>query len=414
MRSLRQALCWLLLAGAGAGAASAPDLLPSDASSGRSLMASPTEGAAPPIDTSALDFSAFLVRHDLTWAWRWDASSAYTLQPRAAALSHCGGDDGACCLAAGRDGGVSLAACDATKAEQQWTLSGSGQYRCGGKCLTDAGPGQLMATCENSSSSSSSTGSAKQSWRHLDGYIFNVQTNNCLQIQSNESFCTGTVCPLDRASPFVAGSSISTSQSNNGDRSQLFAAYTLPSGTAPAAQNRVPTTWTTSAYAGNGLLGVRVASEAGDSGVLRLYMDRADIGEYSHREPTGYFRLQMPNPNALPLRVSMRQSLHDAAVRANISDASGSVSATAAPLLSFQLFVDASNLENNGTATYLTVEFQPGFEPELEWVPCVSSGNSVGCGDAAATNATQSVTKDGVALSVHATKLSFHHAESQC
>ena len=149
-------------------------------------------------------------------------------------------------------------------------LTGSGQYRCGGKCLTDAGPGQLMAPCENSSSSSSSsTGSAKQSWRHLDGYVFNVQTNNCLQVQSNESFCTGTVCPLDRGAPFVAGSSIGTSQSNNGDRSQLFAAYTLPSetdrqtqtqsgGAAPAAQNRVPTTWTTSAYAGNGLLGVRV------------------------------------------------------------------------------------------------------------------------------------------------------------
>ena len=98
MRLRRRAPCWLLLA-----AASAPDLPASDASS--SPMAS---AAVPPIDTSALDFSAFLGRHDLTWAWRWDASSAYTLQPRAAALSRCGGDDGACCLAAGRDGGVSL------------------------------------------------------------------------------------------------------------------------------------------------------------------------------------------------------------------------------------------------------------------------------------------------------------------
>ena len=134
MRSLRRALCWLLLAGAGAGAASAPDgLLPSDASS--SLMASPTEGTAPPIDTSALDFSAFLGRHDLTWAWRWDASSAYTLQPRAAALSRCGGDDGACCLAAGRDGGVSLTSTLSPlplipSSNSEKSLCGAGEPRC--------------------------------------------------------------------------------------------------------------------------------------------------------------------------------------------------------------------------------------------------------------------------------------------
>jgi hypothetical protein len=71
---------------------------------------------------------------------------------------------------------------------------------------------------------------------------------------------------LERAAPFTTGATIGTSQSNNGDRSQLFAAYTLPASAdaqrsaavnepgqaivrqeAGMSENRVPTTWTTSA-----------------------------------------------------------------------------------------------------------------------------------------------------------------------
>ena len=125
------------------------------------------------------------------------------------------------------------------------------------------------------------------------------------------------------------------------------------------------------------------------------------VGEYGHREPTGYFRLMMPNAKALPLRVTMRQSLHEAHVRANITAAGDGGGGT--PLLSFRLFVDASSLTNNGTAMFLTIDYQSGYEPVLEWVPCSSSGNSVGCGPAA-INATRNVTKDGVALSVHTVK----------
>ena len=370
--------------------------------------AAEVQEAPPSVDASALEYGGFLGRHDLAWHWVWDVSSAYTLQPRAAELSHCGsgGRPGACCLAAGVSG-VSLAACDATTSPaQQWRLRGTGQYESGGQCLTDGG--RLMAPCGTGGGGAT----RKQSWRSIDGYIFNTQTNNCLQVHSNTSFCTGTVCPLDRAAPFTVGAAIGTAQSNNGDRSQLFAAFTLPSAGSPiASQNRVPTTWTTSAYAGNGLLGLRIAAEAGSSGVLRLYMDRADVGEYGHRQPTGYFRLIVPNPHSLPLRVSMRQSLHEGAVRANISTAAGSSNTAdgggggdgTPPLLSFRLFVDASSLANNGTAAFLTVTFQPGYKPVLEWVPCSSSGNSVGCG-AAAINATRSSTQDGVALSTHSAK----------
>lgn len=427
----------------------------------------------PAIDTSALDYGSFLQRHDLSWGWTWDASSVYTLQPRAAELSHCGsgGTAGACCLVADLvAGGVSLAECDGANPAQQWRLHGTGQYECGGYCLSDAGGGNLLTPCaadegqhdSTSTSTTTSSGSAgvsdpsKQSWRSIDGYIFNTATTNCLQILTNTSFCTGTVCPLERAVPFTAGAIIGTSQSNNGDRSQLFAAYTLPSAGAPrsaggfgpgqtngrvevgAAQNRIPTTWTTSACkftpgrvgssltlltlinaaccmlhvvrcvlvdAGNGLVGVRIAAEAGSTGVLRLYMDRADLGEYGHREPTGYFRLTMPNAQSLPLRVQMRQSLHDATVAANITDATASAIKTVTeqqPLLSLSLFVDASSLTNNGSAVYLTVDYQHGYEPSLDWVACSSSGNSVGCGPAA-LNATQKSTVDGVELTVHRT-----------
>lgn len=158
--------------------------------------------------------------------------------------------------------------------------------------------------------------------------------------------------------------------------------------------------------AGNGLLGVRIAAEEGSSGVLRLYMDRVDLGEYGHREPTGYFRLTMPNAQLLPLRVQMRQSLHDATVTANITEATAVTALTAMeqqPLLSLNLFVDASVLGNNGSAMYLTVDYQPGYEPSLDYIPCSSSGNSVGCG-LAALNATQKRTVDGVELTVHTVK----------
>ena len=104
------------------------------------------------------------------------------------------------------------------------------------------------------------------------------------------------------------------------------------------------------ADAGNGLLGVRIAAEAGRSGVFRLYMDRADLGEYGHREPTGYFRLTMPNPDALPLRARMRQSLYEATVVVNITAATDT--AVTGPLLSLSLFVDASSLTNVGSAMY--------------------------------------------------------------
>ncbi len=135
-------------------------------------------------------------------------------------------------------------------------------------------------------------------------------------------------------------------------------------------------------------------------------MDRADLGEYDHREPSGYFRLTMPNAESLPLRVQMRQSLHAATVAANITDSTASAATVVTelqPLLSLSLFVDASSLSNNGSAMYLTIDYQRGYEPSLDYVPCSSSGNSVGCG-LAALNATQNSTVDGVELTVHTVK----------
>ena len=86
----------------------------------------------------------------------------------------------------------------------------------------------------------------------------------------------------------------------NGDQSQLFAAVVASPQGGPGQENLVPLTWATAAYVGNGLVGVRVQSEEGSVGVLRVLVDNVLLGAGGHRKPTGYFRFLIAVPPTPP------------------------------------------------------------------------------------------------------------------
>ena len=110
------------------------------------------------------------------------------------------------------------------------------------------------------------------------------------QIATAKPFCDGTVCPFSFASAFVTGAQLQLADCQNGDRSQLFAAFTLPTSKAPEPrQNLIPLTWAVSAYTGNGKIGARVQSEEGGVGVLHVLIDNVELGAYGKRKPTGCF-----------------------------------------------------------------------------------------------------------------------------
>ena len=204
-----------------------------------------------PAVVDRVDWPSFLARHDLSWHWTWGQGATYTLQPRSADISRCGpgGANGSCCVQTNgsASAAVVLAACDPTAQAQQWQLLQSGQYRSvhDGRCLQDKARAMLGACA----ASGSDPALAAQTWRSIDGYLYVPSTGNCLQVLTPRAFCTGTVCPKDRATPFSPGMALGTSPANNGDRSQLFAAYTLPTAASKASENLIPLTWTTSAYA---------------------------------------------------------------------------------------------------------------------------------------------------------------------
>jgi hypothetical protein len=346
-----------------------------------------------------VNWPAFLSRHDLLFNWTWGDGSLYTLKPRAMNLSRCGDLHGSCCLQA-NDTAVVLGVCDPDFASQQWKLLESGQYASAGRCLRAATNGQsMLAPCAANDS--------KQVWRSIDGYLYNPSSSRCLQIATAQPFCEGTICPRQYAKIFRAQSAITTASCANGDRSQLFTAFTLPTPSSPLPRkNLIPLTWATSAYAGNGLIGVRVASEAGGIGVIRVLMDRVDIGAYSHRQPTGYYRMITNIAHPPPLQVSMRQSLYDGSIRGNITGAGSSL------LFSFKLFVNAATLGNNKTTvvidmrTYQTAALPSSaaapvlpLPPVLEWVPCASVGNNIVCGSNASTSV-ENMMVDGVNVTV--------------
>ena len=169
----------------------------------------------------------------------------------------------------------------------------------------------------------------QQQQQHRDWYSTNgadgitdgpEPDGTCLKL-AMPSFCTGTVCPYSSESKFKIGTNFSTASCVNGDRTQLFAAYTLPTPTAAAAQSLIPLTWAVSAYVGNGLVGVRVQSEEGGVGVLHVILDNVMLGAMKKRQPTGYFRMTVADPAGGPYTVSLRQHLATSTLEGNVTDA---------------------------------------------------------------------------------------------
>ncbi len=136
----------------------------------------------------------------------------------------------------------------------------------------------------------------------------------------------------------------------------------------------IPDSQATSAYIGNGAVGLRVASEPGEGGVLRLFVDNVMLGAGNMRIPTGYFRLIVNGTAAHgapihPLRVSLHQHIHDAHLTGTVTDI-----ATGAEVLSLEAFVQADY--DPAKAASGAVEGQGAIALQLRW-EANSSSNSV-------------------------------------
>ena len=177
-----------------------------------------------------------------------------------------------------------------------------------------SGAGAAGSTPESASATASATATGR------DG----PKGGSCLHLDM-PSFCDGTVCPHDLASVFTPGTGLAAGSCVNGDRSQLFAAYTLPTPATPTTyrENFIPLTWAVSAYVGNGLVGARVESEEGGLGVVHVLIDNVKLGAMGHRKANGYFRFTIGDPRGGPYTVRLHQSIHTSLLTGNVTDHSG-------------------------------------------------------------------------------------------
>ena len=157
----------------------------------------------------------------------------------------------------------------------------------------------------------------------------------CLQVDVPSPFCDSTICPTSFTSDFKAGQGLKVQGCQNGDRSQMLTAYTIPKAGAAARQNFIPLTWAVSAYTGNGLVGVRVQSEKGGVGVLHVLIDNVELGALAKRKPNGYFRFHVASSTQGNLAVSLRTHIATSLLEGNVTDDTGEV------LTSFSIFVNA-------------------------------------------------------------------------
>lgn len=316
-----------------------------------------------------VDWSEFLARHDLLWAW--EIAESFMLRPLSQELHRCGsaGDRQDCCIAAvaGDHDSINLAPCDSTSASQQWQTS---VHKDGGVSLIVAANGFCLTSNSADNVSMAACGVGGQRWSlQSGGYVLSVPSGTsdnaglCLAVITSGAFCTGTICPHEFTRQFSSGMPLGMMNCQNGDRSQLFIPYTLPSSDEASRPNFMPLTWATSAYVGNGVLGLRVQSEEGGFGELHFLVDNARLGAGGHRQPSGYFRLQMRS-NSSRLQISMRQELHTAVLHGNITDLTA-----AAVILSFTCFVCA---DLSFPVVVCDFEWEPmsfEVEPEVLWIP---------------------------------------------
>ena len=331
-----------------------------------------------------VDWPSFLSRHDMMWRWRWAEGARATLQLVATDLEHCGeaGANGACCVTFLGGTVVALELCSQDSPAQQWMLHSDGTVAsvAASACLT-----VLNVTAELSPIIAADCATAL-AWVEYEGYWMPKSRNGtikatldghkrsmvrvgdgpdpdgrCISVGVGSPFCNGTICPIGQARNFTAGLLLFSLPCTNGDRSQLIAAFSVPSAAEPvASMNLMPLTWAVAAYTGNGLVGVRVQCESGSIGVLHLLIDNVRLGAGAMRKPNGYFRFKVADPMNAPLTVSVRTTLADSVITANVTNTAGNVVAN------FTLFVVADLVM---PAVVLLCDVPVNVSvPTLEWV----------------------------------------------
>ena len=355
-----------------------------------------SSAAAPPDVSDRVDYARLLARSDLLWRWEWPSADGLLpalLKMREGAACALPADTG-CCVVRGSGGAVEIGPCkgagEALKKEKEktprhqnnnnnndnddhlyknkdiihsdhsghsgysghsdappppppppppadgrvWLFSAEGLIVAGdagdgGKvCLSATAPASLLP-CNASDS--------RQVWREYFGF-YNA-SSLCLSPLLLQPYCNGTYCPQDRVRPVQPGTPVGAVACGlGGEQEQYFETVLTKTG----ASNLQPDSWATAALSGNGLLGVRVQAVQGAPGLLQVTMDNNNLGRGAQRLPVGSFffnftSLYAPGSGS-SLVVSMRQSLLNASITANVST-------SAAPdqvLATLHLFVHAN------------------------------------------------------------------------
>lgn len=312
-----------------------------------------------------VDWPAFLGQHDLLWNFSWKALPS-NLAPQARHLHQCGGPGGACCLTVTSNNSVALAACSSAVTPWMPLPNGSIQVLVDGKllCLSQAPSSHVAVTpC---------TDSAAQQWVQRAGNImigtsphearYQCSGNEackppsavCLALDT-PPFCDGTVCPFPMQSNFTSGLGVRLNDCQNGAVNRLFTF------SQNGTMNLIPHSWIDSAYAGNGVLGVRIAAKEGAPGTFMLNTDNNNLGRQSHRIPTGWFEMTITSESGIAdFNVEMVQKMYTGTVTGQVYEAN-----TGSSVVEFTVFVNAANVTSS--AMYVVFEAISGYHVQISW-----------------------------------------------
>eukprot|EP01052_Picozoa_sp_SAG31_P018528 SAG31_NODE_1316_length_8838_cov_11.005031_1_plen_915_part_00 len=335
--------------------------------------------SAPPATTLDVRYGEFLSTVDHLWDWRWQQRHVLALSELSGDLQRCGanGAPGPCCVAAlgSSRRRPTLAPCaDATP----WTFSPhNGTITSGRLCMTLALPPTasappvgaaalpppplptrfevVMDECSINSTVWIQHQNAFQalglpnSIDGLGGQLGHGPPAYCLQVNTaGPDWCDGIMCAKSSAKQLGAGSVLVGARCHNGDRRQYWQTKTVGTNGALSVNNYVPLSWSTAAYVGNGLVGVRVQDEGrtiaqgsrtlGGIGSLQIDIDNLMLGQGKRRQANGYWRLTLADNNSQSeYRVQMRTRLHHAIIEGNVTR-----QASEALVANFSIFVSAN------------------------------------------------------------------------
>lgn len=171
----------------------------------------------------------------------------------------------------------------------------------------------------------------------------------CLEVETaGPNWCDGIMCAKSSAKPLGPGSMLVGAPCHNGDRRQYWQTKTVGTNVNPSLNNYVPLSWSTAAYVGNGLVGVRVQNDGrtaaqgsrklGGIGSLQIDIDNLMLGQGKRRQANGYWRLTLAdNRSQLEYRVQMRTRLYPAIIEGNVTQ-----HASEKLVANFSLFVSAN------------------------------------------------------------------------